>query len=262
MMMPWPPPISAEEWREAAVAVLKDIEGAGQMIAINSRPDRFLAPAGRTALVVVDAQNAYLSKGGYIDLCGFDVSAGKSVIEKINRVVEAARSAAIPVVWFQNGFSAEFRERDVDTSPLWHKSNALKFMRENPAYDSRLIVEGSWDFAIVDELEPKAEEKVMIKQRYSCFAGTGFEQYLRARDIRHLIVIGVNTNVCVESTIRDAYHREFFALMVPDATMPSGDRSIFDATVFNVEKFFGWTATADDTCHALNSMSGNHGAAA
>lgn len=222
-------------------------------LVVAARPGEFAADISRTALVVVDAQNAYLSKGGYIDLCGFDVSAGKTVIGHISRVVDAARAAGMPVVWFQNGFSREFRERDVSTSPLWHKSNALRFMRSNPAHDGKLIVEGTWDFALVDELKPAAGEAVMVKQRYSCFAGTAFDQHLQARDIRHLIVVGVNTNVCVESTIRDAFHREYFALMVPAATMPSGGKAIFDASVFNIETFFGWTASTEAVCAALGA---------
>lgn len=226
------------------------------MISIASKPGRFEFDLDRSAMVVIDCQNAYLSKGGYIDLCGFDVSAGPVVIRAVARNVTAARRAGLPVIWFQNGFTPEFRERDVSTSPLWHKSNALKFMRNNHDYDGRLIVQGTWDFAIVDGLQPRPDEVVMMKQRYSCFAGTSFEQYLRAREIRSLIVIGVNTNVCVESTIRDAFHREFFALMVPDATMPSGDKSIYDATVFNVETFFGWTASTDAVCEALDGAVG------
>src|SRR6187399_1998534 len=95
-------------------------------IAIDAKPGMFCAAPERTALVVVDAQNAYLTKGGYIDLCGFDVSAGEAVIAEIDRIVSAARAAGLNIVWFQNGFSPEFRERDISSSPLWHKSNALK----------------------------------------------------------------------------------------------------------------------------------------
>jgi ureidoacrylate peracid hydrolase len=234
---------------------------ASGRVTIAAKPGAFSADLGRTALVVVDAQNAYLSKGGYIDLCGFDVSSGKAVIAEIARIVAAARTAGLNVVWFQNGFSPAFRERDVSTSPLWHKSNALRFMRSNREYNGKLIVEGTWDFAIVDELKPAGDEIVMVKQRYSCFAGTAFDQYLRARDIRHLIVVGVNTNVCVESTIRDAYHQEYFALMVPAATMPSGDASIFAASIFNVETFFGWTASTEAVCKALGSCGAGEAAA-
>ena len=78
-----------------------------------------------------------------------------------------------------------------------------------------------------------------------------FHQWLDARGLTTMVVVGVNTNVCVESTIRDAYHREYFAIMVPEATMPSGHRAIQEATVFNVETFLGWTTTVDQLCGAL-----------
>ena len=213
---------------------------------IAARPETLRVDLDRTVLVVVDVQNAYLSKGGYIDLCGFDVSMGATVIGHVARVIAIAREATLPVVFFQNGFSPALREASIATSPLYHKSNALKYMRAHPDHHGKLITEGGWDHDFVPALRPRAEDTVIRKARYSGFAGTGFDQYLRARGLTTLIVVGVNTNVCVESTIRDAYHREYFALMVPEATMPSGDRAIFQSTVFNVERFFGWTTSIDE----------------
>ena len=75
-------------------------------------------------------------------------------------------------------------------------------MRANPGYNGKLITKGSWDFEIVDELRPQAADVVVTKARYSGFAGTNLETVLRARCIRNVLVAGVNTNVCVESTIR------------------------------------------------------------
>lgn len=212
---------------------------------IPARPEPIRIDLDRAVLVVVDPQNAYLSKGGYIDLCGFDVSAGPEVIARIAGAIEIARAADLPVIFLQNGFAPELREAALATSPLYHKSNALKFMRAHPAYHGKLITQGGWDHDFVPELRPLAGDLVIRKARYSAFAGTSFDQVLRARALTTLIVVGVNTNVCVESTIRDAYHREYFALMVPEATMPSGDRAIYDSTMLNVERFFGWTTTLD-----------------
>ena len=72
-----------------------------------------------------------------------------------------------------------------------------------------------------------------------------------ARDIRHLVFVGIATNVCVESTIRDAYHREFICILVADATQQSGPAFIQDATLYNVERFLGWVTTTDAVCGAL-----------
>lgn len=68
------------------------------------------------------------------------------------------------------------------------------------------------------------------------------------------MLVGVNTNVCVEATLRDAYHREFFALMIPDATLQAGSNSIFEATVFNVTRFFGWVTSSEKMITALAGL--------
>ena len=99
---------------------------------------------------------------------------------------------------------------------------------------------------------PHSRRPVVPKARYSGFAGTHLEQLLRARGITTIVLVGVNTNVCVEATLRDAYHREFFALIIPDATLQAGSNSIFEATVFNVTRFFGWTASSEAVVQALS----------
>jgi ureidoacrylate peracid hydrolase len=167
--------------------------------------------------------------------------------------VAAARSAGLFVVHLQNGFDALQTEAGGPTAPVWHKSNALKYMRANPSERGKLITHGTWDHDFVEQLRPCAGEAVIPKARYSGFAGTYLEQLLRARGITTILLVGVNTNVCVEATLRDAYHREFFALMIPDATLQAGPDFIFRATVFNVTRFFGWAAPADNVIGALLS---------
>lgn len=223
----------------------------GANLVIPARPEAIAIAPATTALVVVDMQNAYLSKGGYLDRVGFDVSTSPPVIAAAARVLAAARQAGLFVAHLQNGFSADLKEAGGPTSPVWHKSNALKYMRAHPEAQGTLITHGTWDHEIVDELKPLPGEAVVPKARYSGFAATNLEQLLRARGITTLILVGVNTNVCVESTLRDAYHREFFGLMVPDATLQAGPQHIFDASVFNVERFLGWTAPAEAVVCAL-----------
>ena len=221
-------------------------------VQIAARPDPITVVPEETALIVVDMQHAYLSKGGYLDLCGFDVSGSLPVVEECARVIAACRDAAIPVIYLQNGFSPDMREAPGPSAPVWHKSNALKFMRTNEAYAGKLITHGTWDHEIVPEVAPRLGEVVVGKSRYSGFAGTALEQILHARRIRTVLVAGVATNVCVESTIRDAYHREFFPVMVSDATLGAGSGSQ-EATEFNVTAFFGWVTSGAELRAALGS---------
>jgi ureidoacrylate peracid hydrolase len=221
-------------------------------LTLPARPEPITVSVADTALIVVDMQNAYCSKGGYLDLVGFDVSGAAPVIEEARAVIAACREAGIPVIYLQNGFAPDGGDIGGETAPVWHKSNALRFMRDNPEYAGQLITRGTWDYAIVDELTPQPGDLVVPKTRYSGFAGTNLEQMLHAKRIRHVLVIGVATNVCVESTIRDAYHREFFPVMVTDATMAAGP-GVQEATEFNVLRFFGWLTSGAELRAALGS---------
>lgn len=223
-------------------------------ITIPAKPEGFAIDPARTALVVVDMQNAYLSPGGYLDTVGFDVSTSPPVIQAAAQVLAASREAGLFVAHLQNGFDANQTEAGGPTSPVWHKSNALRHMREHPETRGTLITHGTWDHDFVEPLRPAPGEAIVPKARYSGFAGTILEQLLRARGITHLVLVGVNTNVCVESTLRDAYHREFFALMVGDATLQAGPDEVYQSTHFNVERFFGWTARKDDVVAALTAQ--------
>jgi len=221
-----------------------------ETVTLPARPAPITVVAAETALIIVDMQNAYLSPGGYIDLVGFDVSGSPSVIAETAAVAAACRAAGIPVIYLQNGFSPDQREAGGPSAPVWHKSNALRFMREHEAYAGKLITHGTWDHEIVEPLAPQPGDIVVPKARYSGFAGTNLEQLLTARRIRTVLICGVATNVCVESTLRDAYHREFFPVMVSDATMAAGPGQQA-ATEFNVEKFFGWLTTGAELRAAL-----------
>jgi ureidoacrylate peracid hydrolase len=228
---------------------------APDAFSIEAEPESLTIGLAATALVVVDMQNAYLSKGGYLDRVGFDVTASPPVIERAAAVLAAARDAGMFVVHLQNGFDVLQTEAGGPTAPVWHKSNALKYMRANPAERGKLITHGTWDHDFVEPMRAIAGEAVVAKARYSGFAGTHLEQLLRARGITTILLVGVNTNVCVEATLRDAYHREFFAVMIPDATLQAGPDSVFETTVFNVTRFFGWVTSSEKIIAALASKS-------
>jgi len=205
----------------------------------------------QTALLVVDMQNAYASPGGYLDLAGFDIGGAATVIEKIALALAAARLAGIQVVFFQNGWDAAYVDAGGPGSPNWWKSNALQTMRARPELHGKLLAKGTWDYALVESLQPHASDIVIAKPRYSAFFNTALDSTLRTRGIRNLIFCGIATNVCVESTLRDGYHLEYFAVLLEDATHQAGPAFLQQATVYNVEKFFGWVCSAADFCAAL-----------
>jgi ureidoacrylate peracid hydrolase len=231
----------------------RDAEGRCGGVVLAARPEPIALDPATSALIVVDMQNAYASAGGYLDLAGFDVSGTGPVIERIARAVAAARAAGILVIWFQNGWDADYVEAGGPGSPNWHKSNALKTMRRRPGMNQRLLAKGSWDYALVDALRPEPGDIVLPKPRYSGFYNTALDSMLRARGIRTLLFTGIATNVCVESTLRDGFHREYFGVVLADATHQAGPPSLQAGALLNIETFFGWVSDVDALVDALTA---------
>jgi ureidoacrylate peracid hydrolase len=215
-------------------------------VTLPARPEPLRLAVDETAVVVVDMQNAYASQGGYLDLAGFDISGAKAAIAAIQDVLTVARGTGIPVIFFQNGWDSGYVEAGGPGSPNWHKSNALKTMRQRPELQGKLLSKGGWDYALVDELQPQSGDIVVPKPRYSGFFNSQFDSILRARGIRNLVFCGIATNVCVESTLRDGFHLEYFGVMLEDATHQAGPDYLQKASVFNIETFFGWVSSASD----------------
>ncbi len=219
-----------------------------------ARPETLQLDAAETAVIVVDMQNAYATPGGYVDLAGFDISGSAGTIASIARTIAAARRAGMPIVFLQNGWDPDYVEAGTEKSPNWHKSNALKTMRARPELQGQLLARGTWDYEIVDALAPQPGDLRVAKTRYSAFFNTNLDSLLRARGIRNLIFVGIATNVCVESTLRDGFHLEYFGVMLHDATHHLGPQAMQAATIYNIETFFGWVATTADFCAAVESL--------
>jgi ureidoacrylate peracid hydrolase len=220
--------------------------GESDYVMLPARPEPIAVPAAKTAVIVIDMQNAYASKGGYLDLAGFDISGAAKVIQNTKQVLEAARAAGIQVIYFQNGWDGDYVEAGGPGSPNFHKSNALKTMRKNPELMGKLLARGQWDYELVDELKPQPGDICLHKTRYSGFFNSQLDSVLRARGIRHIIFTGIATNVCVESTLRDGFFLEYFGVVLEDATHQAGPEFVQKAAIFNIETFFGWVSSVAD----------------
>jgi len=220
---------------------------------LNARPEPVEIDFRRAAVVVVDMQNGFASKGGMLDIAGADISGAPAVVKSIGRVMTAARRAGIPIVYLQVGYKPDLSNSGGPESPNWHKELALRLMNSRPELKGTLLIEGTWDFAIVDELSPQPGDLVIVKTRYSGFARTELDAELRARGIRYLLFTGIATNVCVESTLRDAFFLDYWPILIADAAMAAGSRAMHDATVFNVESYFGWTVGTEELVGVLGA---------
>jgi len=220
-------------------------------VEIPAEPEPLSLDLDRTALVVVDMQNAFASPGGMLDLAGIDVAPARDAVANARLVCEAARAAGMVVIYLTMGWPADGSTAGGPDSPNPQKELALRLMRERPELRGKLLTFGTWDFQIVDELAPQPADIVIVKSRYSGFYGTNLDSVLRGKGIRNLLMAGIASNVCVESTLRDAFFHEYWPVMIEDATMPAGSADIQKATLYNVKTFFGWITKAEDVATAL-----------
>jgi ureidoacrylate peracid hydrolase len=240
---------------ESKAVVRRELQNTDGEVILTACPENIAFTPQRTALIVVDMQNAYASQGGYLDLAGFDVSATAPVIANIKVAIAAARAAGIRVIFFQNGWDNQYVEAGGAGSPNFHKSNALKTMRKHPEMTGKLLAKGDWDYDLVDELQPQPGDIVLPKTRYSGFFNTQLDSLLRSYGIHHLVFTGIATNVCVESTLRDGFSLEYFGIVLKDATHQAGPEFAQKAAIHNIETFFGWVSTLHNFCEAVGYKS-------
>ncbi len=217
------------------------------MAILKARPQDVEIDLARTAVIVVDMQNAYAKKGGMLDLgVGIDESRTNPVIAANQRLLSAARAAGVQVFYLQFGYKPDLSDAGGPLSPNIRKQMAIRLIKERPADRDKLIIEGTWGWEIIDELKPEPGDLVVKKARYSGFAGTTLENQLNGLDIRHILFTGVATNVCVESTAREAFFREFWPILIDDAMDHTGPDFTRQATLYNFESKFGWVTKTDD----------------
>lgn len=173
--------------------------------------DEVLDPA-ITALVVVDMQVGGLSTEGAMGSAGHDVSMMAEALEGSARAIAAARENGVPVVHIRVG-----NLPNGDSSPgAWLR--ALQLQSNGPIDLTQLSVDGDPATEFAPECRPEPGEVVISKRRPSAFFNTELAQVLRTKGIESVAIVGVSTSICIEATLRDATHHDFYAVLLEDAT--------------------------------------------
>jgi ureidoacrylate peracid hydrolase len=222
-------------------------------VTLMTMPEPLEIDLHRTAVVVVDMQNAFISKGGMFDICGWDISEAKRVIENNKKIIETTRNAGCKIVFLKMSYEPDYSNSGGTGSPNWQKELGLVMMRKNPEYWGKFVTKGSWDEEICPELESHPGDLIVRKQRYSGFAGTNLDGLLKTYRIKYCIYTGVATNVCVESTLRDGYFLDYWPIMVTDAVHNAGPEFTQQATLWNVEALFGWIINTEELLANLSA---------
>jgi ureidoacrylate peracid hydrolase len=221
-------------------------------IVLPAEPEPITLDTNRTSLIVVDMQNSFCKKGGLFDYLGrLNETGAKRVIEIDKRIIDAFRNTGMTIVYLRMTYEPDPEDSVDPESPAWWKETGLKLMRDNPELKGKFLTRGSWDNEIVEELKPFGQDIIVDKSRYSGFVGTELDNILKEHNIKYLVFTGLFTNICVESTLRDAFFHDYFPVLISDACGNSGPDCTQEATVWNAQSVFGWVSTTGDLLKSL-----------
>ena len=182
------------------------------MLSVQAEPYEFQFDPPSCALVIIDMQRDFVDPGGFGEALGNDVSLLRKAIAPTRRVLDAVRRKGMLVVHTREGHRADL----ADLPPSKKVRGRLKAGIGDPGPMGRILVRGEYGHDIVDDLKPVAGEPVVDKPGKGAFFATDLDAILRHRDIRQLVVCGVTTEVCVNTTVREANDRGYDCLVLED----------------------------------------------
>ena len=223
-------------------------------IHIMAKPDSISIDASSTAVIVVDMENDFGTKGGMFDHAGIDISMIQKVIDPSAKVLAAARQAGIKIIYLKMAFRDDLS--DIGNEESVNRVRHLNFMHVGDTINapdgskSRILIRNTWGTDIVTELKPHDGDIVIYKTRFSGFYQTNLDSTLKQLHKKNLIIIGCTTSVCVESTVRDAMFRDYLPIVLGDCTAePIGfnlPRSNHEASLLTIQTLFGWVSNSNE----------------
>lgn len=237
---------SANRWRVNARTV--DLSRADRQpvrpVLVAAEPQSVIVDANRCALLVVDMQNDFCSKGGYLDHRGIDVTPDRAPIAPLRALVPVLRQKDVPIVWLNWGVRKDLL--NIHPSLLHahtHDGEGAGLGEAIPG-GAEILVKGSWGAQIVDELNPGDRDIHVTKHRFSGFWDTELDSILRNMGVSTLFLAGVNADQCVMTTLEDASFLGYDVLMLRDCVATTSPDYCMQATEYNVKLLFGFMSTS------------------
>jgi ureidoacrylate peracid hydrolase len=192
------------------------------------------------ALIVVDVQNDFVSPEGSAAKRGDDVGAAVAMVPNLSRLIEEARRVGLTIIYIRTTHS------DWTDTPSW-------IYRTSQKSGLNTCREGSWGAEFYDGISPLTSERIVTKHRYSAFINTDLNTVLKARGIQSVLVCGVATNVCVETTARDGYMYDYYVTMIDDCSA-AYDAKLHMGTLENIRRHFGLVASSHEIIETWSGL--------
>jgi nicotinamidase-related amidase len=249
-----------DHYRLSSTAVDMSRPGVPEsLVSVTAQPENIIFDANKAALIVVDMQNEFCSRGGWMDSLGADTRPVRTLYEPINQSIKALRTRQIPIVWVNWGVRADRANLSPVTRYPFNRvgcgaglADPLKGRATSEAVPSGILEKGSWGAAVVDELDSRPEDIFVDKHRISGFWDTPLDAILRNLGVKTLLFAGVNADHCVLGTLMDANFHGYDTILIEDCTATSSPDFCLQATLFNVRFCFGFTVRSADLVATLD----------
>lgn len=185
----------------------------------------------KIALLVIDMQNGFVSKGGSYDKLGMNTPNYRKIIPKIKDLISFCREMEIPI------FYTEAVREPTGIDLLTNIHFFLPKSREE-RLKIPICVRGTWDGNTIDELKPLPQDHIVIKRRDSAFQDTELRVWLQSMGINTLAICGIDTSICVETSLRDGFNIGYDIILISDATA-SGIKKHYETTLERVKDYYG-----------------------
>ncbi len=251
---------TGEQFASAEQTNLPTQNAKSRLVKIDAKPEPITIDPARTAVMVVDMQNDFGSKGGMFDRAGIDLSIIQKVIGPTARVLASARHAGIKIVYLKMGYLPDLSDLGSAESPnrvLHLRFGVGQTVKAPDGAESRTLIRDNWGTDIIPELNPHAGDVVLYKTRFSGFYRTDLDDILKKSGVKYLVVTGCTTSICVESTVRDAMFRDYSCVVLGDCVAePIGyglPRSNHEVSLLAFQTSFGWVSASDAFIKALEA---------
>jgi nicotinamidase-related amidase len=223
------------------------------MVRIPALPYEYEVPSlSQLALVIIDMQRDFLEPGGFGEMLGNDVTQLGSIVPTLKGLLDFCRQKGLTVIHTLEGHQPDLS--DCPSSERKRGKGSLTIGDEGPM--GRILIRGEPGNAIIPELAPIAGEIVIPKPGKGAFYATELQAILQKRSITHLLFTGVTTEVCVQTTMREANDRGYECLLVEDCTA-SYFPKFKQATLEMIRAqggIVGWTSSAQNIQKALSGL--------
>jgi len=222
---------------------------------VKAQPFDVRIPSTGIALIVIDMQRDFMEEGGFGAALGNDVSLLRPIVPALQKTIDGFRRHHLPVIHTREGHHGDL----ADCPPAKRMRGKASMRIGDPGPMGRILIIGEPGHSIIPELAPLPSETVIDKPGKGAFFNTNLDRILREQKVTHLAFSGVTTEVCVQTSMREANDRGYECLLLEDCTesyFPAFKKATLEM-VRAQGAIVGWTCLSDDLLHALEETNGD-----